>query len=78
VLPVYSLSEPEGKAIALTACSFNKTKTHPINPNNRNTHTSKHVIKYQNFTKRTLTQAQLTLNLIYAATQPPFKTQLEL
>jgi len=42
------------------------------------THTSKHVIKYQHFTKRTLTQAQFTLQPIYAATQPPFKTQLEL
>jgi len=42
------------------------------------THTSKHVIKYQHFTKPTLTQAQFTLNPIYEATQPAFKTQLEL
>ena len=35
VLPVYSLSEPEGKAIALTACSFNKTTIHPINTNHQ-------------------------------------------
>ena len=48
VLPVYSLSEPEGKAIALTACSFNKTTVHPVNSNHQTpTHSCKRAIKYQ-------------------------------